>query len=603
MRGMHGHRTGRDGSKPAGGRGLPWLAALAAALMLSLVGASAAGAHQLLEFEREATLAANGAIPAIPANPLEEVKEACGSETAVFGSELFNTPLSQIQVRNEWGDIVPGREMMVSGTVSDVEFSGGDLPIDHPFSTDFTFNVALDEAYWPLARELGIGGSGGSHELHMELEVGSLLHSMPQIEGPAEGEPWDLLPGEQTEPATPTLNGRAHENLVAAYQPHVGERIAVRGRWIIDCGHSDFHAELHPVTFMAFAHRAGSKTVVHVISNPYRVTQLYGAGTGEVNSAAPKGEPFPQALESAVSTVTQEAIAGIPAAITMRVGIERTQPSTAPWIVCPPAGATGKPRLRHHFVTRRGVRVLVRRLDGGRCGEVSVRVGGPSGGFGNYTALQPPSRLCELSWPLISAEVAGGLGISGLRRDEVEQITVDAAGGTFTIGHGGGETEPIPYNATAEQVRSALEALPSIGAGNVVVTGGPGALGGGSYTVTFVGELAQTAITPLTTNNSALTPAGGVHLATVVVLVPGGTLDMHRFILSEIERKEKAALQAAEEQGALVGAISRIEANLAMTPQVDCLSPLSGPLPAGTGAAIRRDQRQPFPYYGEVTVE
>jgi len=157
------------------GRRLIALAALAAA-MVAVLWVSPAGAHELVEFEKEPTLAANGPIPPVPANPAEQAKEVCGSETEVFGSELLKgVPASQIKVKNEWADIVPGKDMMVSGKISHVEFSGGDLSIDHPFSRDFTFDVLLDEPYWPLARELGPGASegGGEHELHMELEVGS----------------------------------------------------------------------------------------------------------------------------------------------------------------------------------------------------------------------------------------------------------------------------------------------------------------------------------------------------------------------------------------------------------------------------------------------
>jgi hypothetical protein len=96
-------------------RRLIGLAVLAAAL-LAVVWVSPAGAHELVEFEKDATLAANGPIPPVPANPLEQVKEVCGSETAVFGSELLSgTPPSQIKVKNEWGDIIPDKDMMVSG--------------------------------------------------------------------------------------------------------------------------------------------------------------------------------------------------------------------------------------------------------------------------------------------------------------------------------------------------------------------------------------------------------------------------------------------------------------------------------------------------------
>jgi hypothetical protein len=572
----------------ATGRRLIGLTVMAAAL-LALFWVSPAGARELVEFEKEATLAANGPIPPVPANPLEQAKQVCGSETAVFGSELLNgTPASRIKVKNEWGDIVPGKDMMVSGKISHVELSGGDLSIDHPFSTDFTFDVLLDEPYWPLARELGVAGGGSSHELHMELEVGQLLHALPQLEGPAEGESWL------------TLNGQAHENLEPAYIPREGDRIAARGRWIIDCGHGDFHAELHPITFMAFGHAVGSKgTVVHVLSNPYRVTELYGFGTGEVNSSSPKGTPFPQALEETIASVTQKSIFGMPAAIALPTGIERTQPSTTPWIVCPPAGNGNHERF--DFVTRQGVSVSVKALRRTSCATVSIRVGGREGEFGKYTALQPPSRSCGLPYPLVNAEVAGGLGISGLRVNEIERITVNAGGGTFTISHGGYTTGPIPYNASAGEVQSALEALGSIGTGNVVVNGGPG----GPYFVEFVGSLAKMAITPLTTDRSSLTPsAHGAFLATVVVLRPGGELDLHRFILSLIEQRVKAELEFAEEHGQAVGAIGRIEANVARTPQVACLDPLSGPLPNVEGEeGITEDQQQPFPYYGEVQVK
>jgi hypothetical protein len=149
-------------------------------------------------------------------------------------------------------------------------------------------------------------------------------------------------------------------------------------------------------------------------------------------------------------------------------------------------------------------------------------------------------------------------------------------------------------------VQTALEALESIGSGNVVVNGGPG----GPYFVEFVGSLAKTAITPLTTSHSSLTPSKtGAFLATVVVLRPGGELDLHRFVLSLIEQRVKAELEFAEEYGKFVGAIGRIETNVARSPQVACLDPLSGPPVPQSKSRILEDPEQPFPYYGEVQVE
>jgi hypothetical protein len=83
------------------------LAVVGVAVALA-VWAATASAGQLVEFEKEPALAANGAVPPVPGKPLEEVKEVCGSETVTWGSELLTTSPSEIKVKNEWGDLVPG---------------------------------------------------------------------------------------------------------------------------------------------------------------------------------------------------------------------------------------------------------------------------------------------------------------------------------------------------------------------------------------------------------------------------------------------------------------------------------------------------------------
>src|SRR6266513_2022391 len=101
------------------GRNLIGLAGMAVAALLLMLLPGSAGARELVEFESQAALAANGPIPPVPANPLEEAKEVCGSETAVFGSELLSgTPASKIKVKDEWADIVAGKDMEVSGTIA-----------------------------------------------------------------------------------------------------------------------------------------------------------------------------------------------------------------------------------------------------------------------------------------------------------------------------------------------------------------------------------------------------------------------------------------------------------------------------------------------------
>lgn len=82
----------------------------------------------------------------------------------------------------------------------------------------------------------------------------------------------------------------------------------------------------------------------------------------------------------------------------------------------------------------------------------------------------------------VTTPTPSGVGVS-----EVQAVTVNGAptGGTFVLTFGDVATTDLPYNATAAAVQTALQALPSIGAGNVTVTGA------GPYTVTFAGTLAN----------------------------------------------------------------------------------------------------------------
>jgi hypothetical protein len=65
----------------------------------------------------------------------------------------------------------------------------------------------------------------------------------------------------------------------------------------------------------------------------------------------------------------------------------------------------------------------------------------------------------------------------------------------------------ICFSATAAQVQAALAALPSIGANNVVCTGGP--LPGGSVTITFAGTLHAGPQPPITVVSNSLTGSSG----------------------------------------------------------------------------------------------
>lgn len=77
----------------------------------------------------------------------------------------------------------------------------------------------------------------------------------------------------------------------------------------------------------------------------------------------------------------------------------------------------------------------------------------------------------------LKVEAIGGvfpLAFAGQSVAAFAVTVINAVSGTFTLAFGGNTTTALAYNAAASAVQSALAALPSIGAGNVTVTGTPG---------------------------------------------------------------------------------------------------------------------------------
>lgn len=105
-------------------------------------------------------------------------------------------------------------------------------------------------------------------------------------------------------------------------------------------------------------------------------------------------------------------------------------------------------------------------------------------------------------------------GVSG--SNSIQGITLNNQPytGTFTVTFGGQTTAPLSYNSTTAQVQTALQALSSIGSGNVSVGGIIG-----SYIVTFIGSLGGAAQAAFTASAAGLTGplmlTGTLSLATV----------------------------------------------------------------------------------------
>jgi len=126
-------------------------------------------------------------------------------------------------------------------------------------------------------------------------------------------------------------------------------------------------------------------------------------------------------------------------------------------------------------------------------------------------------------------------------------VTGSPTGGTFKLTFEGQETGTIAYNAAAATVQSALEALTTIGSGNVSVSGSAG----GPWTATFIAVLQGTPIPLPTLSNNSLT-GGSSPSVTIAQTTPGvGTIPQFYYLgLSQQTRAtlgETLALSAIQE--------------------------------------------------------
>lgn len=99
----------------------------------------------------------------------------------------------------------------------------------------------------------------------------------------------------------------------------------------------------------------------------------------------------------------------------------------------------------------------------------------------------------------------------------VQLVTVTATAGTFTLALNGAVTAPLAFNASAGDVQAALQALSTIGAGNVSVTG--------AFSVEFTNNLGTSVIPLLVADGTGL--SGGtasVVTTTTGVAAPGQSL-------------------------------------------------------------------------------
>jgi hypothetical protein len=116
-------------------------------------------------------------------------------------------------------------------------------------------------------------------------------------------------------------------------------------------------------------------------------------------------------------------------------------------------------------------------------------------------------------------------GVPGAGTDEVQTITIGGTptGGTFRLSFEGATTAAIAWSATnatlIANIDAALEALPTIGTGNVTTAVGTMTAGIGTATVTFVSGLGKRAVPTIVVVENAMT--GTTPTLAVAETTPG----------------------------------------------------------------------------------
>jgi len=103
--------------------------------------------------------------------------------------------------------------------------------------------------------------------------------------------------------------------------------------------------------------------------------------------------------------------------------------------------------------------------------------------------------------------------------NDTQRVTVEGAtGGTYTLTFGVSTSGPIVYNAAPALVESILEAMASIGAGNVAVSGSTG----GPWDIEFSGTLGAAGQSLVTADSASLTSPGSQTFTITEIQEPTG---------------------------------------------------------------------------------
>ena len=286
----------------------------------------------------------------------------------------------------------------VSGVAVNPDISSEDVPFTHPFGKDFEFFIAPDPQYVNLLALNNLGES-----IHIDPEYHQAYVAAQAIDPAAAG----------------VLGVEVDSGLVPpAYRTKGnGERVVVFGRLISDCGHTDFHSEIHPPLLMGRAEATSTdSTRATVIGCPFLVSQDFGDGALRKHLLTELGKCLGE------PGLCHDPVLGLPLppGIPCSTQIEAhprilTTPFTGhlmlPFVVRPPSGrksATDALVVSFHFTVRSGVTVLVAPYGAGGEEGVNITVSLDSSQY--KSAALPPRHDVTIAYGDLGTELASWAG-------------------------------------------------------------------------------------------------------------------------------------------------------------------------------------------------
>ena len=168
----------------------------------------------------------------------------------------------------------------------DPPVSTADVWFVHPFGNDFQFYIAPDPQYEMLlgGSNTGINPISGDvdKEFNEATHVARAGTTNPDGSVKRKGLGLKAEKGVLGVETDHGLVPQSFQNLIGD-----GSRVATFGRWIVDCGHDDFHTEIHAPLLMAVAtpappppgrQGASRMTQLQIMSRPYTVSQFWSEG-------------------------------------------------------------------------------------------------------------------------------------------------------------------------------------------------------------------------------------------------------------------------------------------------------------------------------------